>query len=55
MPTIVIAVGASERIALALPELGSLLRDPLVTLERIQVCKRDGRLRQHPAPVAGDR
>jgi PII-like signaling protein len=34
-----------------LPELGALLRRPLVTLERVQVCKRDGRLLAPPAPL----
>ena len=53
VPTMVIAVGASGRIALALPELSSLLRDPLVTLERIQVCKRDGQLLSTPHRLPG--
>lgn len=34
-----------------LPELGALLRRPLATLERVQVCKRDGRLLTPPAPL----
>jgi PII-like signaling protein len=48
VPMMVIAVGAGDRIAAALSELGGLLRDPLVTLERVQVCKRDGQLLAHP-------
>ena len=40
----VIAVGAGEQIAAALPELGGLLHEPLMTLERVRVCKRDGEL-----------
>jgi PII-like signaling protein len=44
VPMMVIAVGASERIAAVLPELGALLDRPLVTLERAQVVKRDGEL-----------
>jgi PII-like signaling protein len=43
-PMMVIAVGSGERIARVLPELGGLLRHPLVTLERIRICKRDGEL-----------
>ena len=43
VPMMVIAVGAGEQISLVLPELGALLRRPLLTLERVQVCKRDGR------------
>ncbi len=44
VPLMVIAVGAGEQIAEVLPELGDLLRDPLLTLERVRVCKRDGEL-----------
>jgi PII-like signaling protein len=43
-PMMVIAVGAGERIARVLPELGALLRHPLLTLERVRICKRDGEL-----------
>jgi PII-like signaling protein len=42
VPLMVIAVGDGERIADALPELGAMLERPLVTLERVRVCKRDG-------------
>jgi PII-like signaling protein len=42
VPLMVIAVGASERIAALLPALGALLPEPLATLERITVCRRDG-------------
>jgi PII-like signaling protein len=42
VPTMIIAVGPGERIARVLPELGGLLRRPLMTLERVRVCKRDG-------------
>jgi PII-like signaling protein len=52
VPTMVIAVGSGERIAAALPAIGQLLERPLVTLERVRVCKRDGELlaRPHPLP-----
>jgi PII-like signaling protein len=43
VPLMVIAVGDGERIAGALPRLGALLPRPLLTLERVRVCKRDGR------------
>lgn len=43
VPSMVISVGAGSRIAAALPELETLLVRPLITLERIRVCKRDGR------------
>jgi PII-like signaling protein len=54
VPTMVIAVGPGERIAAALPELGAALARPLVTLERVQVLKRDGELLARPGPPAGD-
>lgn len=43
VPLMVIAVGDGARIQAALPELGAMLARPLITLERIRVCKRDGR------------
>ena len=43
VPMMIVAVGAGEQISRVLPELGALLRRPLLTLERVQVCKRDGR------------
>ena len=39
VPMMIIAVGEGERIARVLPELGGLLRRPLITLERVRVCK----------------
>jgi PII-like signaling protein len=53
-PMMVIAVGSGTRIARVLPELGGLLRDPLVTLERIRICKRDGDLLCQPSVLPGD-
>jgi PII-like signaling protein len=43
VPLMVIAVGDGPRIAAALPDLGALLERPLITLERVQLYKRDGR------------
>src|SRR6201996_440128 len=48
VPMMVIAVGAEDRIARVLPELGGLLARPLATVERVVVCKRDGQLRCPP-------
>jgi PII-like signaling protein len=48
VPMVVIAVGAGEKIAEVLPELGGLLHEPLLTLERVRVCKRDGELLATP-------
>jgi PII-like signaling protein len=48
VPMMIIAIGAGEQIARLLPELGALLARPLLTLERVRVCKRDGRLLSPP-------
>lgn len=42
VPLMVIAVGDGSRIQAALPQLGAMLARPLITLERVRVCKRDG-------------
>jgi PII-like signaling protein len=51
VPMLVVAVGSGDRIGQVLSGLGALLRRPLLTLERVQVCKRDGRLIAPPAPL----
>jgi PII-like signaling protein len=51
VPLMIIAVGAGAQIARVLPELGGLLQRPLLTLERVRVCKRDGELLARPAPL----
>ncbi len=51
VPLMVIAVGDSERIATLLPELTGLLPRPLITLERVRVCKRDGALLSEPTEL----
>ncbi len=48
VPVMIIAVGSGDRITQVLPELGGLLRRPLITLERVRVCKRDGELFERP-------
>ncbi len=52
VPLMVIAVGDSRRIPQVLPELGSLLPNPLMTLERIRLCKRDGELLSEPRELS---
>jgi PII-like signaling protein len=52
VPLMVIAVGAPGPIAAALAELRDLLDEPLVTLERVRICKRDGARLAEPEPVA---
>lgn len=55
VPMIIIAVGSSERITAVLPRLHQMLVNPLLTLERVRVCKRDGELIEtpHAPPAAG--
>jgi PII-like signaling protein len=51
VPVMVIAIGTGEQAVDAIPELEAMLRQPLLTLERVQLCKRDGRLLTRPAPL----
>ena len=53
VPMMVIAVGAGEQIRQVVPELGGLLHRPLLTLEHVVVCKRDGRLLAPPPALPG--
>ncbi|OBB68518.1 MULTISPECIES: DUF190 domain-containing protein [unclassified Mycobacterium] len=53
VPMMIVAVGSGERIAAVLPELMGLLRQPMVTLERVRVCKRDGELLERPHALPG--
>jgi PII-like signaling protein len=53
VPMMVIAVGSGERIGSILPELGALLQRPLLTLERVRICKRDGLLLATPPELPG--
>ncbi len=52
-PMMVISVGSGEQIGRVLPELGGLLRRPLLTLERIRICKRDGERLATPSALPG--
>jgi PII-like signaling protein len=51
VPVMVIAVGDADHIAGALSELDTLLERPLVTLERVEICKRDGELLTTPTAL----
>jgi PII-like signaling protein len=53
VPIMIIAVGSGSHIAQVLPELGDLVPHPVITLERIRVCKRDGELLARPHPLPG--
>jgi PII-like signaling protein len=50
-PLMIIAVGAVDQIGTVLPELGSLFRHPLLTVAKVRLCKRDGRLIGRPRPL----
>ncbi len=49
----IVTVGAGAAVAAAVPELAAILREPLVTLERVRICKRDGELLERPHGLAG--
>jgi PII-like signaling protein len=51
VPVVIIAIGTGEQAVDAIPELEAMLRQPLLTLERVQLCKRDGRLMTRPAAL----
>lgn len=53
VPMMIIAVGSGELIGKVLPELGGLLRRPLISIERVRVCKRDGELLERPHALPG--
>jgi PII-like signaling protein len=42
VPMMIISVGEGAAVARALPDLAAMLHRPLLTLERVRVCKRDG-------------
>ena len=54
VPMMIIAVGEGEQIARVVPELGALLSRPLLTLERVRVCKRDGQLLAPPTALPSE-
>lgn len=55
VPMMIIAIGSAEPIARVLAGLLELLREPLITLERVRICKRDGQLLGRPhEPVGSD-
>jgi PII-like signaling protein len=43
VPLMIVAIGDGPRIASGLPELARMLKDPIATIERVRICKRDGR------------
>lgn len=51
VPVMVIAVASGDRVARAIPDIATAIPDPLITVERVQLCKRDGRLLTRPAAL----
>jgi PII-like signaling protein len=56
IPVMIIAVGSGRQVDAAVPDLQTMLPDPLLTIERVQVCKRDGEFLARPPalPPADD-
>jgi PII-like signaling protein len=52
VPVMVISVGSADAVAGGLRALDSLLDVPIATVERVQLCKRDGALLARPPAVA---
>ncbi len=48
VPMMIIAVGSAAQVRGVLPGLTEMLGEPLATVERVQVCKRDGQLLARP-------
>jgi PII-like signaling protein len=42
VPMMVLAVGTTDRVLAVIPEVGGLLRHPLMTVEPVRTCKQDG-------------
>jgi PII-like signaling protein len=53
VPTMVMAIGTGETISRVLPELGALIRTPLISVERVRICKRDGEVLERPHALPG--
>jgi len=53
-PLMVAAVGDGAQIAPLLPELGGLFRHPLMTIAKVQLCKRDGQIISKPETLPAD-
>ncbi len=53
VPVMIIAVGSADGIGGAVSELDGLLSRPLMTIERVRVCKRDGSLLSRPDHLPG--
>lgn len=52
VPLMIVAVGTTAQVRAARPELAGILQQPLVTLERATLCKREGHLLAGPPALA---
>jgi PII-like signaling protein len=52
VPLMIIAVGAGVQLGPLLPDLAGLMQRPLMTLERVRICKADGQRLDEPRLVA---
>jgi PII-like signaling protein len=48
VPLMIIALGSAPNVSAAATELASVLPNPLLTIERVRICKRDGELLARP-------
>jgi PII-like signaling protein len=57
VPLMIIAIGSTEQVSAAATELDAVVPNPLLTVERVRLCKRDGELfgRPHQLPPTDDR
>lgn len=54
VPLLIVAIGSPDDVRRVTPELAALPHRPLMTTERVQVCKRDGRLMSRPTMLPAD-
>ena len=52
VPLLIVSIGSGEAAVRALPGLAAMLTEPVATLERVRVCKRDGGLLARPVEPA---
>lgn len=48
VPLMIIAIGTAEQVSAAIADFGTVLPKPLLTVERVRLCKRDGELLTRP-------
>lgn len=54
VPLMIVSIGSSTEIERILPLLAELVDSPMITLEQVHLCKRDGELLAPPAIADGD-